>query len=424
MKITGSYNNYLNLSNLLTPLGVKNSSDLVMGVFSASLKNLQEKADNEIFSKESADVLKQLYDKVSDLSTEASKLTLNDIHSVFNDRTAATSDTSVLTATALDALSQETGATEATYDISVTQLAQVQENRGLELIKTESSVIDAGTHTFNININGQDHQVGIEVEDGDTNEIVIQKIEAAINEAETGLKAEIIDDSESGTQQLVVRGENAGEGSAFTISDTVGHAISETGSNTVSKEAQDAVYVVDGAENTSSNNKIYLDGGMVTVDLKGEGDASLTVAPDKGLVKSAISTFVSEVNSVTDFLKKNDAYIKEDVLSSINSFIGDHKNELEALGITRGDDGRLEIDDAALNEAVVQKFSEIKETFGSFDGLGVQTNNYASHLATDSPLNYAEEAKNMTPEMVDHIYGSSAGMLSQILQGSLLDNYI
>lgn len=67
---------------------------------------------NENFSKESAAAINQLGNMVSDLSSKAKKLTLTDMHSVFNDRSAISSDSNVLTASAYDALSQNTGAAE------------------------------------------------------------------------------------------------------------------------------------------------------------------------------------------------------------------------------------------------------------------------------------------------------------------------
>lgn len=423
MQITGSYMNYQNITNLLSPLGVKSSGNLVMQVFSSSVANLQDKIDKQIFSAESTDALLELYNEVSDLASKATKLTLTDMDSVFNDRTPTSSDTNVLTATAWNAFSQDAGATEATYNISVTQLAQAQENTGSELNKTDSSVISLGTNTFNINVNGQDQVLSIEVVDGDTNAVVLQKLETAINEATLGVTAGVIDNSTNGTQQLVIEANNTGLANVFTISDVSGNAIVATAANTTSTEAQDAAYSVDGADQTSGTNTIYLDDSMVTVNLKGAGEAVLTVAPDENEVNSAISAFVSEINSFIDFNKDNSDYIKEDVLSSVNSFIAGHKTELESFGITQGEDGKLEIDSDELASAVSQNLSGIKAAFGGFDGLAVEINSYASRISTDSPLNYAKEAEDMSLEFADYLYGVSAGMMQQILTSSLLDTY-
>lgn len=424
MQISGSYNNYLTITNLLAPLGVKGSGDLAMQVFISAMGNLQNKINQQIFSEESETALKELYSDVSDLASKSKKLTLDDFNSVFNDRTATSSDPDVLTATAFDAFSADSGATEATYNISVTQLAQGQENTGLELNAADSSVVDMGTNTFNINIYGQDHELGIEVVGGDTNEDVLQKMAQAINEAGIGISAEVTEGIEEGTKRLVITSEDTGTDSAFTISDVSGNAITATGIDSVYNAAQEAEYEVDGVDYTSSSNKIYLDEGMVTVNLQGVGESSLTVAPDEERVENAITDLVSEVNSFIDFLENNSDYIKDEVLSSINSYISDHKGEMESFGITQGEDGKLEVDTDKLATAASQNMAEIKEAFGGFDGLAVQINNYATRIATDSPLNYAKESENISMEFTDYLYGTSAGMLQNLMQGMLLNAYI
>ena len=324
MQITGSYSNYLAVTNLLSPVGVRGSGDLVMQVFASAVKNLQHKIDQQIFSKESDAALKQLYNEVSDLASQAEKLTLTDFNSVFFDRTSTSSDPNVLTATAVDAFSVDSGAAEATYNISVSQLSISQEN---------------------------------------------------------------------------------------------------TGADAVSTAAQDAAYTVDGTEYTSETNTIYLDGGLVAVNLKGVGESILTVSPNHKEVENAITAFVSEVNSFIDFLEANSDYIKDEVLSSMNSFITDHKMELESLGITPDEDGTLVIDTDKLATAVSDNLSGIKKTFGGLDGLAVQTENHAARIATDSPLNYAKEAEGMSMDFVDYLYGTSATMLKGIIQGMLLNTF-
>jgi flagellar hook-associated protein 2 len=167
-----------------------------------------------------------------------------------------------------------------------------------------------------------------------------------------------------------------------------------------------------------------LDDGLVTGNLHGVGESTLTVAPDAEKVQNAISDFVSELNSFIGFLEENEDYVKDEVLVSINGFVSAHKSALESLGITGGDDEALEVDTERLGEAVRQNLSTIKETFGGLDGLAVNLDSYASLMATDSPLSYAKEATNMPMEFTDYLYGASARMLQYMLQGSLLDNYV
>ncbi len=424
MQITGSYNNYLTMTNLLAPLGVRGSGSLVMQVFTSALGNLQNNIDQQIFSEESETALKELYNGVSDLAGKAKNLTLTDFSSVFNDRTAIASDTNVLTATAIDAFSPESGATEATYNISVAQIAQAQENTGLELNAADSSVADLGTNTFNINISGQDQELSIDVVEGDTNEDVLQKMAQAINNANIGVSAEATVGAQEGTKTIAVISDNTGAASAFTISDVSGNAVVATGADSVSIAAQNATFEVDGINYTSDSNTIYLDEGLVMVNLQGAGESTLTVTPDEEKVKNAVTGLVSEVNSFIDLLQKNSDYINDEVLSSLNSYINDHQGELESFGITQAEDGTLEVDTDKLTAAVNQNMAEIKEAFGGFDGLAVQLNNYASRITTDSPLNYAKEAENMSIEFADYLYGTSAGMLQNLTQGTLLNSYL
>jgi len=424
MKISGSYINYLTITSMLAPMGVKGSGDLVMQVFTSAMENLQNKTKQQIFSEESEAALKQLYNNVSDLASKAKKLTPTDFNSVFNDRTATSSEPTVVTATAIDAFSSDSGAAEATYNISVTQLAQAQENTGLELNAADSSVVDPGTNTFNVNINGQDYELSVEVVEGDTNEDVLQKMAQVINGAGIGISTEVTDGSEEGAKRLGITSDDIGAASVFTISDVSGNAVTATGVDSVSTTGQDAAYEVDGINYTSGSNTIHLDEGLVTVNLQGEGESILTVSPGEEKVKNAITDFVSEVNSFVDFLKTNNDYINDEVLSSVNSFINDHKGELESFGITQGEEDKLEVDTDKLAMATSQNMTEIKEAFSGFDGLAVQMNNSASRIAMDSPLNYAKEAENMSMEFTDYLYSASAGMLQNLMQGMLLNTYI
>ncbi|NVL89723.1 MAG: flagellar filament capping protein FliD [Desulfobacterales bacterium] len=424
MQITGSYNNYVNMTNLLAPLGARGSADLVMQVFSSAVGNLQDKINQQIFSEESDAAIKELYNEVSDLAGRAEKLTLTYFNSVFFDRTPTSSDSNVLTATAVDAFSLDSGAAEATYNISVNQLALAQENTGFELNAADPSVVNPGINTFNININGQDHELGIDVVDGDTNEVVLQKIVAAINDAGLGVTGEVTAGSLEGTQQLVITADQTGTAGSFTLSDVSGNAVTVTGTATVSTVAQDAAYTVDGTGYTSETNTIYLDSGLVTVNLKGAGESILTVAPDQNEVENAITAFVSAVNSIIDFLETNCDYIEDEVLSSVNSFVTEHKSELESFGVTIEEDGKLVVDTYNLATAVNDDLSGIKDAFAGFDGLAVQVKNYTARISTDSPLNYAKEAEGMSKDFVDYLYGTSATMLEKILQGMLLDTFV
>ena len=425
MRITGTYNNYQNLSTLLSPLGGGQvPGDLVSQTFLSAMTTLQTKTDIQMFSKNSAAALLQLYGSSSDLASSAAKLTPDDPSSVFNDRTAVSSDTSVLTASAYSALLSTTGAAEAAYSIDVASLAQAQKNIGSELIATDASTVAAGTHSFDIGIDGVIHQVSIDVAEGDTNEVVLQKMADAINALEIGVSATVEAGTTEGTDRLAIEANATGAANAFTISDVTGNAVATAGAGTVSLAAQDASYTVDGSSQTSSSNTILLDNGMVTATLKGTGSADLTVAPDKTKVQSAVSDLISGINGFIDTLNKNSTYIKDDVPYTIKTYIKEHVLALETIGITQGADGKLMVDSVKLAAAASQNMTGIESAFAGLDGLAVQMKNYASRITADTPLNYAKEAGIVNTDFAGYLSGVSTAMYEQILLGSLYNTYI
>jgi flagellar capping protein FliD len=424
MQITGSYMNYLNVSNLLSPLGVQSSGDLVMNVFMQSVERLQEKAGQQIFSEDSNKALQGLYRQLTDVASATSRLTSDNLNSVFNDRTASSSNEKILTASAWDAFSADSGATEATYQIQVQQLAQAQENAGSSLQSDATGLLQSGTYNFEINVNGQGHAFSIDVSGTETNEELLSKAGQAINDANIGISSQVVADTEAGTSQLVLNSDQTGAAAAFTVADTSGDLVNQTGLGAVKTQAQDAAYRIDGKDYTGSSNTVYLDEGAVQADLKGAGNMTLTVGPDAQKEQEAVTNLVTALNDYRDYVNNNETYIQDSALSPIQNAIDNLKNQLGALGITQKEDGTLSVDQAELRTALQQPASEIKELIGGVDGLASQIESTVSNLSSASPLTFAKEAEQLQTNFEDYIYNSSASMLKQILEGSLLNQYI
>ena len=422
MNITSAYYYYNQISNLLSTFAVSPAKGFSQQVITSVIGNIQNMSSEQIFKSESALALKRLYNNISDLAYKGKKLTTGISDSVFNDRTATSSDTNVLIATAYDALSSDTGATEALYQISVTQLALSQENTGNELNGTNASVVNIGTNTFSISIEGQVHEISIEVVAGDTNKDVLQKLSTAINDANIAVTANVTSGSSIGTQQIIIKSDNTGISNDFLISDVSGNAITVTGANIITTSAQDASYKVDETSYTSGSNTVYLDNGMVTVNLLGVGDVDLTVAPDVNEVGNTITNFISELNSSIDFLQNNSDYINGDVLETINSFISDHKNELASFGIEVNSDGILKIDQDKLSLALNQNLGDIKNAFSGIDGLSIQINNYSSRIKSSPISDYSKESLNSI--FAKDFYNNLRNLNQNFTQGMLFDTFI
>jgi flagellar hook-associated protein 2 len=424
MIITGTYENYQNMSSLLSSISPQaGSTDSMQQALAAAVNAVENNSEAQTFQTNLTDVLNQLQANSSDLADTAGSLTSDNPFSVFNDRTAVSSDSSVLTATAYSALSPDTGASVASYSMNVYSMATAQNNIGSELTAADPSAVGSGTNTIDINVNGVDNQISFAVESGDTNDTVLQKMAGAINSAGIGVTATVISGKTAGTEQLAVAANNTGASSTFTVSDATGNAVQATGAGTVVQTSQDASYTVDGTSYTSGSNTISLDQGMVTVTLQGTGTATLNVAPDANKVEQAVTDFVSGINNFIDFLDNNSSYIKPEVLSTINNFISENQYQLGSLGITQGTDGKLTIDTGTLSAAVTQNMSGVQDALTGIEGLAKEVSDYASGISQGSPANYAQTMDSSGTISPASYSASGSILMDQMLIGSLFNTY-
>jgi flagellar hook-associated protein 2 len=334
---------------------------------------------------------------------------------VFNNRTPHSSDTSVFTATAIDAVSQDTGATEAEYEIAVLQMAQSQHNTGYELNARATSIVREGTNTFEIITAGESHAVGINVKSGDTNEAVLQKVATAINDSGAGVIAYVINGATEGSRQLFLIAEETGLSNNFTLEDSVGNVISATGAASLSTASQSAQITVNGSHLESEQNVVYLDDDMVIVTLKKIGKGTLTISPDKKNIVQKVKELISQTNTFLTFLANNADYIKEEISLSLNAIINGKLDELESIGITPGENGTLQIDFKRLEDTIHKDVRTTRRIFGTFEGLAVCIDHLMSQITTGFPLQYTKEGDNIPPNSFYDIYSTSKGLLETII---------
>ena len=215
--------------------------------------------------------------EMSEQDDLANRLFMGTTESVLKERVVISSDEGVFTAAAMDVFSPETGAIEETYSIFVAQLARAQENHGVALNRSAPSVVGPGENSFNITINGHNHELNMDGSATDTNWDVLQRIAQIIHNESLGVSAEILEDIDNNRSQIKISSEKTGSDQAFIIFDLTGNVVEGTGMDSISQTAQNALYDTDGEEQSSGSNIISLDNGLVTVSLAGLGAATLTV---------------------------------------------------------------------------------------------------------------------------------------------------
>lgn len=370
--------------------------------------------------------------------------------SLFESRTASTSSSSVLKATAA------TTAPAGTYSVQVQQLAASSK-------VALQSVSDAAKATFNsgsLEISAGSSSISVDITAANN---TLAGMRDAINEAgkDSGISAAIItDDSGSRlvlsstktgagndiqvavTEDGVTSGNNALSDQAFTPTvdpdnaDAFLKPSSDTGAGGVITQAKSAKLTIDGLQLVRDSNKIEdaLEG--VTLDLASAQSAtdladgktiSLTVGVDKGSVKSNLQKFVDAYNALISSTAQLTAVVKVDgsnepvtgplvgdstvrnVMSGLRNEIvkmtgGSESNvrALASLGITTGKDGKLSLDDTQLTAALDSNFEQVGSYLAGDDGLMGRLSGFVSgYVATDGVLKQRTDALQATKMDVD-----------------------
>ncbi|MEM7405999.1 MAG: flagellar filament capping protein FliD [Pseudomonadota bacterium] len=312
--------------------------------------------------------------------------------SAFTANQAESSDTSAFTASA------QAGALPASYSVDVTQLAQSQKLASAAYSDTGDVVgegtltirfgtFDSGANTFTAD---PDRDIGTITIDSTNN--TLAGIRDAINDANVGVSASVVDD---GTGNRLVLGANqTGTASSMQITvtgDSGGTDVDSTGLSalafdptasagagknlTQTAAALDAALTIDGLNVTRSDNTVTGAIEGVTLTLKDTSDTpgTLSVSRDTSAVTSAVQSFVDAYNSLVDTFESLGGFDEETetggiligdaVLRSIESSVRRVSTNLVAglgntdfraladIGVTTVEGGRLALDSAVLDAA-------------------------------------------------------------------------
>lgn len=315
---------------------------------------------------------------------------------------ATPADAAIFSATA------SSSAAAGTYTIEVSRLAKAQTlvtaGQASQTLSISSS---PGTITFTIGGNPMD----VTIPAGAT----MQGIRDAINSANLGVTASIINDGSTDPYRLVLTANEAGTSKAIsniTSSNTDLDALlnfdGSAGSAMEQKVVpQTALFKVNNIDIESTSNT-YTDAIQgVTLTLKQETTTAttLTVARDMAAVKTAADKFVEAYNALYSQLKSRSAF--KTATSAGGSLAGDNAvrrmlNEmreiistpasggtlsyLSEIGITTQAGGGLKFDSVKFNAALEQDFADVSNLFNGATGFGTRLDAWATSVTQTGGL--------------------------------------
>lgn len=315
---------------------------------------------------------------------------------LFDNRTANSSNSAVLSATA------EKTALSGTYRVEVKNLATSSKVSTAALDK-DFTATSAGTLTVKL---GANDAKAVTVDIGKDSTLV--EIRDALNEQlkDKGVTANIINNPSTGKSQIVLSGKETGDGHDIIVEGTGGVAglsvdssiKSEKGAAGYLEQAVNASFTIDGLELESPSNTIKNAIPDVSFTLKGKTEEdkplTVTVGQDTKGVKDQLKKFVDSYNEFMSVSRKLTSVTKvgddkapvvgglvgdstvrnlvNGMRSELSNMAGDNGDALRVLadlGITTQKDGSLKIDDKKLDAVLESNFDAVGQFFAGDKGL-------------------------------------------------------
>ena len=316
----------------------------------------------------------------------------------FQSQTATSGDSSILTA------STSGGATAGTYAIHVGNIAhsQVLAATGIANQQNPSS-----TGTLSIRV-GTGALKTITL---DSSNNTLAGLRDAINTADAGVTATIVNDGSATPYKLVLSANATGAANTIQITNNLSAGELSTAVTSLAqvRAADDAALTVNGVAVSSAANSVTTVIPGVTLNLQTAGDTTVAVASDTATAQQAVNDFVkayNDINSTITNLTAYDAKTKtggpllgdftaqnlqvqiRNVLANHLAGVGGSLTLLSQVGVSFQKDGTLAVDSTKLANATSASFSDLS---GLFSVQGKSSNSllsYVNSAAKSTPGNY------------------------------------
>lgn len=313
------------------------------------------------------------------LKNVISSVSPDDSSDLLSQKTVSSSDESVVSAAYIGESSE--GMDVSPFEIEVKNLASNQENTGRFLPENEMGLAP-GTYSFDVNSRDTDYEFQFNINDGDTNRAIQEKLARLITKSNIGIQASTVSDG-NGNLAIKLVSDDSGlrEGSdlQFRITDDKTSKLHGTveyfGLDNVNESPSNSLFILNGEERSTQSNKFTID-KTFEITLKGisEEDKPVQIGlkTDVESLTDNISYLIEGYNS---FINKAAAYLDSQPYSgrlmremgSISSVYG---RGLSDIGISIKEDGTIDLDKDILSntaraEDALQKFESIKNFTGS-----------------------------------------------------------
>jgi flagellar hook-associated protein 2 len=335
--------------------------------------------------------------------------------SVFNQCKVTSSDESVVSATA-------SNATSGTYSINVSNLASAQSLSSDSFASATSAV---GTGTLTLTKGGQDYTVTI-----DSSNATLSGVCTAINNANAGVTATVINDGSSSTPyRLLITANDTGTANSVVVSENLSGGSAINIATIAGQEAKDAEFTVNGISIKKSSNTVsdVINGVTFTLKDQTTTPATLYVVKDLDAIVKGFNDFIATYNGINTGIngqftynsttKKAGLLSGDSTLRSIQSTLQSQisqsvSNQFTSYGIAGqvglefNRDGSLSLDETKFRSALSSNFKSVAALFlgdsgndGIFANLQIRLDGITDPI--EGPIHNATDSLDQNIKMIN-----------------------
>jgi flagellar hook-associated protein 2 len=288
------------------------------------------------------------------------------------------------------AVTADSKAQLGSYQVTVLDLAQQQKD--VSQGYADKTVSTFGTGTLDLTVAGTSNPITIDATNNS-----LEGIAQAINDAELGVSAAIINDGTADTPyRLVLTGESVSNAFSLDASGLSGGTdASPTMSNT--QIAQQAHILLDGIDVYSDSNTLNSSVPGLSFELlkaDSQSTTTLNVSVDNEATTGKIKDFVSAYNEIITFIadQKESGWGSDSSFRSIKSYLqnllttqqdsGGEYTSLSQIGFETQRDGTISLNNSKLSSALSDGYDSVIGLFSGVDGGEGISAKFASYLDT------------------------------------------
>jgi flagellar hook-associated protein 2 len=286
------------------------------------------------------------------------------------------------------------------FEIQINRLASPQVNTG-NYMKNNALSFIPGAYSFDLNVGSMEYEFQYNVNEGDTNRAVMDKLAKVINSANLGIDAAVLE-NENDESALSLTSVHTGlwenETSLFSVkpsgdADSIG-AMDLLGIHHITEPAQNSDFLLNGIANSSHSNTFTINQAFELTLKKTtpeESPAAIGFKTNTDAVADNIQKLADAYDGILTVAENNSkagAGQGRRLLSDMSSVALKRSGSLGEIGLMVADNGSITIDRELLSEAITpERAEDTFERLAEFrDAIGQKAYN-----ASVNPMKYVDK---------------------------------